>query len=71
MTIAYEEFDKVDLRSGTVLKVELFPKAPNPSYKVWVDSRIFDWSASNGLCEFSSSQHRWLYFGISVSWFSR
>jgi tRNA-binding protein len=37
MTIAYEEFDKVDLRSGTVLKVELFPKAPNPSYKVWVD----------------------------------
>ena len=26
MTIAYEEFDKVDLRSGTVLKVELFPK---------------------------------------------
>lgn len=37
MIIAYEEFNKVDLRSGTIVKVELFPKARNPSYKVWVD----------------------------------
>jgi tRNA-binding protein len=36
MTISYEEFEKVDLRSGTITQVELFPKAKKP-YKVWVD----------------------------------
>lgn len=37
MTISYEEFDKVDLRSGTVIKVEPFPRAKKPAYKIWVD----------------------------------
>jgi tRNA-binding protein len=37
MTISYEEFERVDLRSGTVIKVEEFPKARKPAYKVWVD----------------------------------
>lgn len=37
MVITYEDFEKVDLRSGTVVKAESFPKARNPSYKVWVD----------------------------------
>lgn len=37
MTISYEEFTKVDLRSGTIVKAELFPKAKKPAYKVWVD----------------------------------
>lgn len=37
MTISYEEFEKVDLRSGTVVKVESFPRAKKPAYKVWVD----------------------------------
>jgi tRNA-binding protein len=37
MTIGYEEFEKVDLRSGTVVKVEDFPRAKKPAYKVWVD----------------------------------
>jgi tRNA-binding protein len=35
--ITYEDFEKVDLRSGIVVKTEAFPKARNPSYKVWVD----------------------------------
>lgn len=35
--ITYEEFAKVDLRSGTVVKAEPFPKARKPAYKVWVD----------------------------------
>lgn len=35
--ITYEEFEKVELRSGTVVNAETFPKARNPSYKVWVD----------------------------------
>lgn len=37
MTISYEEFAKVELRSGTVVKVEEFPRAKKPAYKVWVD----------------------------------
>ena len=37
MLITYDEFEKVDLRSGTVTKVEEFPRAKKPAYKVWVD----------------------------------
>lgn len=37
MTVSYEEFEKVDLRSGTVVKAEPFPRAKKPAYKVWVD----------------------------------
>ena len=37
MTITYEEFEKVDFRSGTVTQVEPFPKARKPAYKIWVD----------------------------------
>lgn len=37
MTISYDEFEKVDLRSGIILKVEPFPRAKKPAYKVWVD----------------------------------
>lgn len=36
-TITYEEFERVNLRSGTIIKVEEFPKAKKPAYKVWVD----------------------------------
>lgn len=37
MLIDYDDFVRVDLRSGTVIKVEPFPKARKPAYKVWVD----------------------------------
>lgn len=37
MTISYEDFAKVDLISGTVVKAEVFERAKNPSYKIWVD----------------------------------
>lgn len=37
MTISYEEFEKVDLRSGTIVKAEPFLRAKKPAYKVWVD----------------------------------
>lgn len=35
--ITYDEFAKVDLRSGTIVKVEEFPRAKKPAYKVWAD----------------------------------
>ena len=37
MTITYDEFTKVDLRSGTIIKAEPFPKAKKPAYKIWAD----------------------------------
>ncbi|CDZ78716.1 tRNA-binding protein YgjH [Legionella massiliensis] len=37
MIISYDDFAQVDLRSGTVTKVEPFPKAKKPAYKIWVD----------------------------------
>ena len=36
-TIDYEDFDKIELRVGTVIKVEPFEKARKPSFKIWVD----------------------------------
>lgn len=35
--ITYEDFSRVELRSGTIVKAELFPRANKPAYKVWVD----------------------------------
>jgi tRNA-binding protein len=37
MTIAYEDFEKVELRSGTVVRAEKFAEARKPAYKIWVD----------------------------------
>lgn len=36
-TISYADFNKIDIRVGTILKAELFEKARNPSYKLWID----------------------------------
>ncbi len=37
MTITYEDFEKVDLRSGTIVKAEVFERTKKPAYKVWAD----------------------------------
>ncbi len=36
-TINWEDFQAVELRSGTVIKVEDFPEARNPAYIITVD----------------------------------
>lgn len=35
--ITYEDFEKVDLRSGTIIKMEDFIRAKKPAYRIWVD----------------------------------
>jgi tRNA-binding protein len=35
--ISWQDFEKVELRAGTVIQVEDFPKARKPAYKIWVD----------------------------------
>ncbi len=37
MKITWQEFEKVELRAGTVVRVEEFPEARKPSYKLWID----------------------------------
>ena len=36
-TINFEDFTKVDLRVGTIIQVDDFPEARNPSYKLTID----------------------------------
>ncbi|MFY7992292.1 MAG: tRNA-binding protein [Bacteriovoracaceae bacterium] len=35
--ISWEDFEKVDMRLGTVVKVEAFPESKRPAFKLWVD----------------------------------
>ncbi len=36
-TIDYEDFEKIDIRVGTITQVADFEKARKPSYKIWID----------------------------------
>ena len=35
--ISWDDFQKVDIRVGTITEIEDFTKARNPAFKVWVD----------------------------------
>ena len=36
-TITWQEFEKIDLRAGTIIDAKAFPEAKKPSIKLWVD----------------------------------
>lgn len=46
--INWDDFEKVELRAGTILEVHEFPEARNPAYKIKVDFGIYGvrWSSA-------------------------
>ena len=36
-TITWEEFEKVDIRIGTILRAQTFEGARRPAYQLWID----------------------------------
>lgn len=36
-TVSFDDFLKVDVRLGTVVRAEPFPEAKKPAFKLWID----------------------------------
>ena len=37
MTINWDDFEKLDMRTGTIIDVRDFPAAKKPAYQLWID----------------------------------
>ena len=67
MEITYQDFEKVDIRLGTIQKVEEFPRAKKPAYKVWADFGPKNFR----LRKFGRKKYCWFCLSIFTIGFSR
>jgi len=37
MTISYDDFSRIDVRVGTIIRAEPYPEARKPAIKMWID----------------------------------
>jgi tRNA-binding protein len=37
MMINWDDFSKIDIRTGTIIRAEIFERLKNPAYKLWID----------------------------------
>lgn len=57
--ISYDDFQKIDIRTGKIVHVEDFPRARTPSYRVQVDFGPeigLKWSSVGAKREYSTSE---------------
>lgn len=36
-SITWDDFEKIDIRSGVIIDAKEFPKAKKPAYRLWID----------------------------------